>query len=251
MPTKPAPSRIPSWSYSRYSTYGQCPAKAKFLYVDKKKEPDSPAGLKGTRIHAIAALVATGKLPAPDRDNAALMPELRKLLTQKAMPPELVTFKKEFAALRRAGNVLTEQEWAFTLNWEPTGWFDANCWLRIKVDAHWVEQVKKGTLRKTHVQIVDHKSGKIYDSHKEQRSLYALGAFLRYPEAASVTAAHWYLELGEEHKDAWEARELPALKAEWLRRTTAMLNDTTYAPRPGDYCKYCHFRKANGGPCVY
>jgi hypothetical protein len=81
--------------------------------------------------------------------------------------------------------------------------------------------------------------------------LYGLGAFLVYPDVAEVQASHWYLDAGIEHKDSWRASQLNALKKEWLQRIEAMMNDTTFAPNPTTACKWCHFRKANSGPCIY
>ena len=241
---------IQAWSYSRYQKYEQCPQLAKYLYVDKKREPDSAAGQKGTRIHALAALVATGKLPPPDRDTAPFMQELQQVLKSKKLPVELETFEEEFAGLRKQ-RVECEAEWAFKKDWAPTGWFDRDAWLRIKVDAHYLEVKKTGALRNTKVIIIDHKSGKIYEDHALQRSLYALGAFIMYPDATEVEAAHWYLEQGHEDRDSWHRNQLEALKEEWLKRTKAMLSDTTFAPRVGGYCRWCYFRKGNGGPCQY
>jgi RecB family exonuclease len=276
---------IQAWSYSRYQTYSACPLKAKFLYIDKFKEPDSESGVNGTRIHALAALVATGKLPPPDRDSAQFLPELQQVLKSKKMPEELVSFKEEFKSLRKAPNVQAEAQWAFDKDWNslgPQGWFDMRrCWLRVKVDTHYLEVTKKGKLQSTKVIIVDYKSGKIHDDHAEQRSLYALGAFLMYPDAVAVDVSHWYFEVcgncklpkkhhyqkdgafvcstgargkykpGVEAAEQWTADQLDALKAEWTKRTNAMLKDTTFAPRPGQHCGWCHFRKGNGGPCEY
>jgi RecB family exonuclease len=253
LPKLPTPRlvTISAWSYSRYSTYLQCPAKAKYSYIDKIKEPDSAAGMKGTRVHALAALIATGRLPTPDKDNRAFFDELKAVLKSKNLPDELSTFKEEFKALKKE-RVITEADWAFDKNWEPTGWFASNAWLRVKVDAHFLTTTKKnGGLRETAVEIIDHKTGKKYEEHGQQRSLYALAAFLYYPDVTTVTAAHWYLDAGTEDKDTWNRSQLGALQEEWVKRTTAMLSDTTFAPRPSDKCRWCHFRKANDGPCIF
>ncbi len=92
---------IKAWSYSRLQTYTQCPQKAKFQVIDKLKEPDGAAGLKGTRVHALAAVWVTRCLPARDKDNAAFYPELEALVRAKKIPVELETFEAEFAALRK------------------------------------------------------------------------------------------------------------------------------------------------------
>jgi PD-(D/E)XK nuclease superfamily len=227
--------QIGSWSLSRLGDYDKCPALAKFKVIDRLREPEGPASAKGTRVHELAAAYITAaRAPRP-------------------IPPELWRFEAEFKALR-ADHALAERSWSFTREWEPceaTDW--GRAWLRMKVDAHYLKSVRRGGgRRETEVVVIDHKTGKIYPEHARQRSIYALGALLTYPDAARVTVAHWYLELGEEsERETWEARQLADLRKEWTRRSRAMLADTTFAPRPGEYCKYCHFRKANGGPCVF
>jgi CRISPR/Cas system-associated exonuclease Cas4 (RecB family) len=246
---------ISAWSYSRLSTYTQCPRKAKYLYVDKLKEPDdrAPALVNGSRVHALAAVHTTRKLPKWDKDSLPFKAELERALNSKRIPSELECFKEEFGVMIRA-RALVEQEWAFSKEWNylgPDGWFSKQAWLRVKVDAHFLDERKKGTLRETTVHIVDHKTGKFSPDHALQRSLYALAALIVYPDATAVAAAHWYLDAGREEKEMWRADQLPALKEEWIRRTTAMLSDTTFAPNPTDKCRWCHFRKDNGGPCSY
>jgi CRISPR/Cas system-associated exonuclease Cas4 (RecB family) len=239
---------ISAWSYSRLGTYNACPRKAKYLYIDKLSEPDSTAGLRGTRAHAIAAMIATGKLPAPDRDNKQFYAELAPILKAKEFPAELAAFEIEFRALRKRKNIQVEAQWCFDRNREPVSWFGSDAWLRLKVDLHYLTQKKRGV---TEVDIVDHKTGKWSSDHALQRSLYALGAFLQYPDAQVVRAAHWYLDIGKENKDMWERSELESLWKEWLRRTEALLHDTTYAPSPGQHCNWCAFAKSKGGPCEY
>lgn len=242
---------ISAWSYSRHQTYEQCPQKAKYLYVDKMREPDSAAGLKGTRVHAIAAMMATGIVPKPDRDNMSFINDLKPILLSKEFPRELAAFEEEFKTLRKMKNLSVEAEWAFTKDWNVTSWFGSDAWLRIKVDLFWLEVLKQKALRETTVFIRDHKTGKVHADHKHQRSLYALGAFLMYPDAVAVDVAHWYLDQGHEEKQVYFQKDFEKLKKEWLKKTKAMLNDTTFAPRQGDYCRWCHFSKAKNGPCKF
>lgn len=242
---------ITAWSYSRHETYNNCPLRAKFLYIDKLKEPDSAAGANGTRVHALAAAYVSRQLPT-DKDSRPYLGEIRDMLANNKMPDELVTFEKEFKQIRKLNSAAVEQQWCFDKNWNPVDWFASSAWLRIKVDLHYLVQKKrKGGLRETTVYIVDHKTGKEKSEHALQRSLYALGAFLMYPDAVKVVATHWYLDPGRDPGESWTRDQLPALKQEWLNRTKAMLSDTTFAPRPGDYCRWCVFSKAKGGSCPY
>ena len=243
---------ITAWSYSRFGDYEKCPALAKFKVIDKLREPSSPALDKGNLVHSVAAAYVTGKAPVKDKDNFSYHGRLVEVAKTPAVPPELVNFTDRFKALRKAGGCMVEQDWAFTEAWERTGWFDKAAWVRIKVDNHYLEVKKKrGGLRETTVEIIDYKTGKWSDAHALQRSLYALGALLIYPDAVSVKVAHWYLDTGKDEYDLFGPGNLEKLKKEWVKRTTAMLHDTTFAPTSGQHCKWCFFRKANNGPCQF
>jgi hypothetical protein len=220
---------ITAWSFSRWTTYESCPLKAKFLYVDKLKEPDSSAQARGTAIHKLAEDYTTGKI--------------------KTLPGELKAFATEFKKLRGL-KPQVELQWAFTSSWSPTGWFDKNAWCRIKLD---VLVMKHGQYV-----LVDHKTGRQYPEHIEQLELYALGGFCSISEAQEIEAQDWYLDvekltkgqdriLGEDFK----RDQLTELKDLWASRTRAMLLDLRFDPKPSDKCRFCHFRKVNGGPCQY
>lgn len=226
---------ITSWSFSRLSDWQDCPAKAKYKHVDKIKEPSNKYSDKGNEVHKAGEDFIKGKT--------------------KAMSPDFKNFKKPMDDLRK-NKALAEQEWAFDTNWNKVGWFDARAWLRIKMDAHYVtsEKVKSGkvTINQTVVKVVDYKTGKIkLDEHRKQRTLYALGAMLVYPDAAKVVVQHWYLEHGEEHEDVFFAADLDELKEYWLKETKPMLNDKRFAPRPGHGCQWCFFSKGKNGPCKF
>jgi len=122
----------------------------------------------------------------------------------------------------------------------------------MKVDVHRLVVVKEGARRETVVAIADYKTGKERPDHALQRSLYALGALIMYPDAARATAAHWYLDAGKEGgPEVWERSQLPDLKREWTNRSRAMLGDRTFSPTPGRHCQWCAFSKEKGGPCRY
>jgi hypothetical protein len=45
--------------------------------------------------------------------------------------------------------------------------------------------------------------------------------------------------------------DLPKLQLQLKGRITAIEKDKIYAPNPSVLCKWCHFRKSNGGPCKW
>ena len=72
------------------------------------------------------------------------------------------------------------------------------------------------------------------------------------PDEADLFTEVWYLDQGKPVTQEHYVREdVPFLKLDWEQKTKAMLNDTRFAPRPGHYCRWCFFRKTNGGPCQY
>ena len=222
--------QIEAWSFSRLNDYQKCPALAKFKHVDKLREPDSPYGAKGTLVHEEAARYLTDK--------------------KLKLPISLQRFGDEFKQLREQ-QVLCEQQWAFDKEWLPCSWFGPRAWLRIVMDAHYLKTVKEGRgLRRTAAVVIDYKTGKLYPEHTQQRSLYALGAMLMYPDAQEIAVQHWYLDAGELQASAFVAKDLQRLKDEWLRGSYKMLHDQKFVPTPGRHCKWCHFRRSNNGPCT-
>lgn len=224
---------LTSWSYSVYTAYMKCPLSVMFDKVKRIRmiEPPNPHLEKGDRAHkgGEAYINATGKSPT--------------------LPAEFKGVKDKLVGLRKL-KARAELDWAFTKQWAVTTWNDwTNCWLRIKVD---VCAETPGL-----VQIVDWKTGKVYDDHRQQRSLYALGGLQLIElgklaggaKDTKVTAEHVYLDTGQTATEEFTMKDLKPLKREWLTRTKQMMSDTKYPARPGFHCRYCRFRKSNGGPC--
>jgi hypothetical protein len=241
---------IESWSYSRNQTYQACPLRARFLYVDKLKEPEgkSPALQHGTRVHALAAAWVTKRLPDfaawDGKELLQYRPELERVVKQKKIPAELARFEREFGRLIKS-KARCEEMWCLDRQWEiiPGSGWSPHVWLRVKVDSHFLED-------KT-AYIIDYKTGKFNPEHADQRSLYALAAFAFYPDAVAAHVYHWYTELGVEKGDSWEVSEVDALKKEWALKTTAMLQDNSFLPTPSpSACRWCSFKRSLGGPCT-
>ena len=218
---------IKTWSYSRYGTYTQCPLKAKLKFIDKLSEPGSDAMDRGTAIHLLAETFVT----APGR-----VPKLAA---------ELAFFGDEFRLARRTPHFV-EQEWGFTREWKPCTWDDPDVWLKAKADLGFEPYKDHPDL----LRLVDHKTGKRRDEHSNQLSLYALCAFLLFDKINVVETEVWYLDQGKPVlKSLYNRSEVPMLKALWEQNVKSMFNDTFFAPRPSYLCRWCHFRKDNGGPC--
>ena len=220
-----APQQITSWSFSRLNKYEECPARAKFNFIDRLPEPGSPAMDRGAAIHKEGEDYLKGVLTE--------IPESYKLLGV------------ELEEVKQLG-AKSELEITFNKDWEPTGWFDADAWCRIKVDIMLVDD-------KT-IRIIDIKTGKNRGGYEDQLELYALAALLTLPDHDHVVAELWFVDSGEiiaTSHGSYSQKDVPELKEKWNQRVKPMLVDTMFAPRPGAYCRYCPFAKVKGGKCEY
>jgi RecB family exonuclease len=218
---------ITAWSYSRYSDYKQCPLRFKLKYIDKLSEGEANAAMeRGSTIHKEGEnwLIAKrkGKLPASYAHFADEMAQLREL------------------------SPMVEQQWGFTRQWEPTGWFGKDTWLRIVCDVAVVYEDNTADL-------IDFKTGRKYDTNEEQVELFSTGIFMRHAEVTNVTTRLWYLDQPKDNEVVREyARsDFEAIKKDWEKKTVAMFKDKRFAPTPNEKCRWCSFSKDKGGPCPY
>ena len=168
-----------------------------------------------------------------------------------AVELDLSSIKSVLVDLRKK-KPRTEQEWAFDRQWNAVDWRDWNrAWLRIKTDIC-ADSVEPPT-----VDIIDWKTGRIHDEHKQQRSLYALGglqlvqigALAGGSKKTELTAQHVYVDTGQNATEKFKFKQLPELKREWLARIDRMMKDTTYPTKTGQHCRWCKYAKSKGGPC--
>jgi hypothetical protein len=243
MSPKKAVKKIIAWSHSRYKKYVQCPLSAKLEYLDRIKDPSPkhPAMQRGIDIHDLAENYVLGRL--------------------KRLPKELKLFAEEFKALKKLKvPIEVEQQWAFTKGWKVTGWFDSDCWLRVMLDCNYVIEYAEGHVLKC----IDYKTGKIrpelQEQYMEQLELYAIAGFLKYADVDIVEGELWYLDEGVLMGEGYEGdpnfgvfhrKDLAKLKKKWEKKTKAMLGDTIFAPRPGNYCRWCWYKKDKGGHCEF
>lgn len=240
MATKRTPPRqFTSWSFSRFMDWRGCPAKAKYKHLDKLAEPPNAAMERGSAIHKLAEDYTLGTL--------------------KRIPAELKAFADEFKALKKQPVKVVEENWAWTENFKSeTAWDNwTGAWVRIKLDVAFVD-----TDRNVLVPI-DHKTGKCRPEkqaeYEMQLELYGLSGLLRFPDVVAAEPRLWYLDQGiiwpnETFKAgdvSYPRKDVPKLEKKWIKLVTPMLKDTTFKPTPGDACRFCHYKAANGGPCKY
>jgi hypothetical protein len=95
---------LTTWSYSRLSVFEQCPKRYYYSSIEKIPTPQHPAATRGTNIHIEAENYIKGE------------GELTKGLQM---------FELGFEDLKQGyidGHVFVEEDWAFDLDWQPSGW---------------------------------------------------------------------------------------------------------------------------------
>ena len=217
--------REESWSYSRYGMYKQCPKKYKFAVIDGLPQPrltEGPA-FRGVGIHAMFENYLLGKrddLTSEFDYYTSFLDEMKK---QKFMFPEI--------------------KLAFTREWEPCKWDAKDRWFRCILDALIVEE---GTIT-----IYDWKTGKEYPDHVNQREVYAVAVNAVYPNIENIECYHVYLDGRALTKSVYSKDQIPAIREKWEDKVQMMFDEQWYPANPSWLCRYCHFRKANGGPCEF
>ena len=232
MPTLAAP-KLTSWSYSRLTVYDKCPAQAKYKFILKLPENESPAMARGTAIHKLAEQYVKGEI--------------------KALPKELKLFASEFkSTYKGSGEKFTELDWAFTSAWKPTDWKDwTGAWVRVKVDLVHRLTPQEAVMK-------DYKTGKqgLQDQPGdrgvyEQLMLYATAGFKMLPELQEVHCVGEYLDHGVEKKETYTRKDLPKLVKHFDARSRPMMRDEVFKPTPSHACTWCAYSKAKNGPCQY
>lgn len=232
---------ITSWSFVRLvEDYEVCPYKAYLLHVEKRPRPQrtGEAGKKADEALKRGKIVHTGAEDFIQCVSDNVVPELERV-TEKL---------HEYRDLFQQGKVQVEQNWGFDRDWAPTGWFDPNCWLRVKQDVF----VNFGTEGITD----DWKTGKKFGNevkHAQQGQLYALSAFMRYPELEKIKVRFTYVDhpRSTDTEREYTRAQLMRLLPTWNSRALKMTTATEFPAKPSKLaCRFCPFGPSNGdGSC--
>lgn len=220
---------ITAWSASRLSKYEKCPAQFKYAIIDKLPEPKHPNAQRGTDVHEDMADVMRGKLTLDKVRHA---------------PKHIMDWAPTVADLRTNAPIV-EEKWAFTKGMgREQNYFGPNVWYRVSLDvgSWWMDDSFSA---------VDWKTGSRYASNDDQMEQQALAVFARFPAVREIETVLAYLDTGEVERAEFQRAQYRALRDKWFARVAPMFADQIYAPRPNKFCKSCHFRKSNGGPCPF
>lgn len=224
-----------SWSFSRLKDFEKCKLSYKIKHLDKVPEPERPlppgksehANDRGTRVHQSAEDFVRGVGP--------FVPEMKK-------------FEIEFNHLRHlflAGKVEMEENWAHDIDWEIADW--STGWLRLKVDV-------MVHASKTEAVIIDLKTGRKFGNevtHAQQLQLYALIAFLRYPELKVVHSELFYLDVDELTSQTYTRDQALRFKRSFNQRGLAVTTNKDWPANPNRWsCQWCPYGPTGTGHCT-
>lgn len=209
-------------SYSSIKTYEQCPAKYKFTRIDKLPEPSGPAAERGKVIHAEIEAVLKGQLEL-------VCAELEYLL------PRMDDWKNK--------NAESELEFAIDSDWNAVAFSDSSAMFRGIIDLYY-EQGDTAV-------VLDFKTGKERD-YLDQVRVYAAVILATKPHIQRVIPQIEFIDTQKSTEYmTFTQQDLAHMKADIQGRMNIIAYDKFFAANPSGLCRFCHFRKDNGGPCKW
>lgn len=211
-----------SWSLSRLQSFESCAAKYKYQYLDKLPSTPNPAMARGLMKHKVMEDYMNG--------------------VGGALPTELAHYGIFLDAARQK-NGKAEIKLGLKRDWTPCDFDDPEVWWRGVLDLLVLEEVQ--------AIVYDWKTGKIYDSHDDQKFLYAIAVLATYPDLMQVRAIHVYLDQGKNREKTLHRDQAFILRGGYEVRVDRMQSSPEYIPNPTFMCRYCSFSKENQGPCRF
>jgi len=213
------------WSYSRKSTYEECPKQYWYSYVEQVPgfRPPSPAADRGSDIHLQCENYLLGKI--------------------KIYPPSVQKVSGHLMTLK-AKDAIPELKMAVNDKWEAVDYKAPDAYFRGIIDVHY--EAEDGAT----VHIEDFKTGQVYDSHPKQMETYVALVAAHYPKATQFITRLVYIDQGV--VTPAKITSVERLKPIRLLLDGAIANaeaDTIFPTRPGNGCKWCDYSKRFGGPC--
>lgn len=213
-------SVIKVWSFSALQEYRKCPYRLKLKTSHGKTIPKTEALLHGEQAHKDAEDFVKG--------------------TVAKLPRTLNKLKEAFENLRQTyleQPMQVEELWGFDMDWGSVTWDAENAWCRIKLDVGF-------HTTPTSYKVIDYKTGRGDGNvkHWQQCQLYALAAFLKYPELELVEVALWYLDAGIIRKKQYSREDAMHHLNNWYKAGLSMTLDEELKPTPSQMnCMYCDY----------
>ncbi len=214
-------TKVMPLSFSRLSTFEQCPAQFDYLYVSKRVVNESNEHSDyGDRVHKV--LEAKGKGTLDETKLSA--EEWSSLLRWGHIVDKIISIP---------GDKYYEHQMAVNRNLTPVGWFDSDVWIRSIADVLVVDGATAYCL--------DYKTGKVKEN-PTQLQLFAAMVFWHFPEVQTVKTSFVWLKFDEVTNAKYERRFLDALWAALEPRfvkVQEVINLGVFNTRPSGLCPWC------------
>lgn len=207
-----------SHSYSSIKLFENCPLRYYRQRITKEvKDEGGEASLYGERIHAL----------------------LEKHLKGADIDKEVAAYEPLCASVMRiahGGDLHIEKELVLTENLTPTGWWDADAWLRSKLD---VLVIKDST-----AVVMDWKTGK-RNADQFQMQMFAAQVFKHFPDVRRVKTSLVWLKTMEMDTNQYNRGDANSIWAEVMTRIQRIhdaYDHGNWPARPSGLCRYCPCR---------
>lgn len=226
MPERKAQLKEWSWSYSKLKNFEVCPRKhyevdlAKTAVETQEADGDS-ALVYGNRVHAAFK---------------------QALLSGDDLPEEFEMYQHWVKRVRLGpGELLVEQKYALTRDFQKAAYFAPTVWVRMIGDAVRIDRDL--------ALVLDWKTGKILED-SVQLMLMAQALFSHYPALRYVRSEFVWLKDDCTSPELFSRQEVADQWIGLLERVNALEHahkTQTYPPKPGRLCKkYCPVKS-----CIY
>jgi hypothetical protein len=162
-----------------------------------------------------------------------------RLKANSLLPQEIAHYEPLCSSVERiseGGELHIEKELVLNENLTPTGWWDADAWLRSKLDI----LVINGDM----ANVMDWKTGK-RKTDQFQMELFAAQVFKHYPEVTRVKTSLVWLKTFEIDTEMYLRSEVNAIWAEVMKRIQRIhtsLEHDNWPAKPSGLCRFCPAR---------
>lgn len=214
-------------SFSRLSTFENCPAQFDYLYVSKRvQNMSNEASEYGDRVHKV--LEAYGLLGSDEE---------RIVMRAQAALEEKTTLEKwghiVDKILARPGKKLFEHQMAVNRQLQPVDWFAKDVWIRSIADVLVIDGDTAYCL--------DYKTGKVKDN-PTQLQLFAAMVMWLYPQVNTVKTSFIWLKFDDVTNAKYERRFLGSL---WraleprFDKVQETIDLGVFNTKPSGLCPWC------------
>lgn len=216
-------------SWSRLSTYRQCPYKFKSQYIDKDypDDSDNPHFVRGKRIHKQLEDYVLCKTS----DKVGLVPPNLSAEAQNAV-------KMIDNVIENYDMVVPERQLATNQDWNKCDWFAKPTVVKYRciIDAM--------AIRGTEALVLDYKTGKVrpYDEDFGQLHISAAMVMSIVPTINKITSAYLFVDHKQTIKIDVTRDELPQLVEQFDKEHAQVNADKEFAATKNKYCHWCDIK---------